>query len=102
MDRGTINKIMAGVVLIIGGLVTVLISTVVLSVAHGIGQYILTSMNTTGLLKGVPNYVSQLNLSTILSFVGIALMVAGAVVILMAIFEVARGARSLWGGGGAE
>jgi formate hydrogenlyase subunit 4 len=80
----------------------VLISTVVLSVAHGIGQYILTSMNSTGMLKGVPNYIGQLNLTTVLTFIGVALMVAGAVVILMAIFEVAKGARQLWGGGGAE
>ncbi len=102
MDKSTINKIMAGIVLIVGGLVVVLISTVVLSVAHGVGEYILTSMNSTGILKGVPNYIGQLNLTTVLTFIGVALMVAGAVVVLLALFEVARGAKGLWGGGGAE
>lgn len=91
-SKTVINELMAGAVTIAFGVVMVVIAMVVVSAAQGIGAYILTSLNSTGQISA-PNYVNSLNIGTVVTIIGVSLIVIGAVFIISALIKLGRAAR---------
>ena len=78
-----------GIGLLIGGIVTVVLGSVLVGTIQGFGQYILVTLNSTGTIKA-QDYTQSLNIASVMQMVGIALIIGGALILIVAIIGLAR------------
>jgi Flp pilus assembly pilin Flp len=90
--RQLTREIVTGAAVIAMGLVLVVIAAVMLSTVQGIGTYILTTLNSSGTIR-TPNYVQLLNLPTVMTLIGVAMIIVGAVFIIWTLIHLGREAR---------
>jgi Flp pilus assembly pilin Flp len=91
--RQLTREIVTGAAVIAMGLVLVVIAAVLLSTVQGIGTYILTALNSSGTIR-TPNYVESLNLPTVMTLIGVAMIIVGAVFIIWTLIHLGREAKS--------
>jgi Flp pilus assembly pilin Flp len=91
--RQLTREIVTGAAAIAMGLVLVVIAAVLLSTVQGVGTYILTALNSSGTIH-TPNYVQSLNLPTVMTLIGVAMIIVGAVFIIWTLIHLGREAKS--------
>ena len=94
--EGLPRKLMAGVVVVVMGLVAVVIGVVVFGSTTGIAAFIDKIFGNLGVKANITQTIQSLNLSTVMTVVGIVIVIVGFALIIGALMEVGKSAQSLW------
>jgi hypothetical protein len=82
-----IRDLVAGVGLVIGGIGTFLLGALQADITYGIAEYIISTLNGTGSIKGSLNAVKSAGtaIQGIFALIGIVFTVAGAYLVVQAV-----------------
>jgi len=92
------RSLMAGILVAIMGMVSIVIGTVLFGSTAGIGAYIDNVFGNMGVKSNITDTIRSFNFPVIFSLFGIALLIVGFVIILLGLLGVGKQAQTLWRG----
>jgi hypothetical protein len=90
------REMIGGLVVLIMGIVVIVIGTVLLGSTMGIGAYIDKIFGNLGVEANITQTLKSYNIPSVLSVVGIVLVIAGFVLIILSLIRVGTHANALW------
>ena len=73
---------------LVGGIVMIIVAIIMIQIFLGVGKYVIGQLNTTGLLAGVPDLISNItNPITALVMIMVVVLIVGAVVLIIRAFR---------------
>ncbi len=90
------RSLIAGIVIAIMGMVSIIIGTVLFGSTAGIGAYIDNVFRGMGVQSNITETIKSFNFPVIFNLFGIALLIVGFVVIILGLLGVGKHAQTLW------
>jgi hypothetical protein len=90
------RTLIAGVIAVVMGFVSIVIGIVLFGSTAGIGAYMDTIFAGMGVQANITKTMQAFQFNTVFNFMGIAIMMVGFVLIILALLSVAKESRSLW------
>jgi len=90
------RTLIAGVIAVVMGFVSIVIGIVLFGSTAGIGAYMDTIFGGMGVQANITKTMQAFQFNTVFNFMGIAIMMVGFVLIILALLSVAKESRSLW------
>jgi quinol-cytochrome oxidoreductase complex cytochrome b subunit len=90
------RELMIGIVIAIMGMVSVVIGTVLFGSTTGIGAYIDRVFQGMGVQSNITLTIRSYNFPAIFNLFGIAMLIVGFVIILLALLNIGKEAQTIW------
>ena len=90
------KTLIAGVIAVVMGFVSIIIGIVLFGSTAGIGAYMDTIFAGMGVQSNITRTMQAFQFNTVFNFMGIAIMMVGFVLIILVLLSIANESRSLW------